>query len=206
MITVLTSEILHCYTEKKDTSTHFIVGLDGLSGAGKSTITHDLEIFFAAKNISICVIHMDNHITRADERYNTGFESWYEYYQLQWDIAMLQEKLFQPLKCGNTNIHLPFYNKENDSLTEQSFFLEKNTICIIEGIFLQRKEWRSFFNFVIYLDCSRQTRYERVLKRDTYIGSMEDRMKKYEERYWKGEDHYLCTEKPVEIADYVCRN
>lgn len=53
------------------------------------------------------------------------------------------------------------------------------------------------------MDCPREIRNVRVLKRDSYIGDMEARLNKYERRYWKGEEFYLREEKPLEQTDLV---
>ena len=34
-------------------------------------------------------------------------------------------------------------------------------VIVIEGVFLQRKEWRDFFHYMVYLDCPRETRFLR---------------------------------------------
>ncbi|HWJ77174.1 MAG TPA: hypothetical protein VNR61_03740, partial [Niallia sp.] len=62
---------------------------------------------------------------------------------------------------------------------------------------LQRMEWRSFFDFMIYLDCSREKRFARE--------SLETQQKldKFKNRYWKAEDYYLDSLKPQEQADFV---
>lgn len=137
------------------------------------------------------------------ETNDTGQTEWYEYYYLQWDVKSLITNLFEPLYSSCNNIILPFYKSTTDSTTTKNIIVEFDSIVLIEGIFLQRKEWRTFYDFVIYLDCPKELRHERVLNRDLYIGTYETRLNKYQRRYWLGEKHYLDTVKPMEIADLV---
>ncbi|WP_306475323.1 MULTISPECIES: AAA family ATPase [Bacillus] len=157
----------------------FVLAIDGLSGAGKTTLVHQL------KNIldNIVIIHIDDHIVEKAERYNTGHDEWFEYYQLQWDTNYLNEHLYDKLYQNEKYLSLPFYNKEKDTFTQRTIKITPKSIVIIEGIFLLREEWKTFYDYVVFLDCPRDIRYERVLHRDTYIGDLEERLKKYQNRY-----------------------
>ena len=69
-----------------------------------------------------------------------------------------------------------------------------------EGIFLLRDEWKAYYDYTVFVDCPREVRYERVLHRDTYIGDLEQRLKKYQNRYWIAEDYYLIKQQPLKYA------
>lgn len=177
----------------------YIVALDGLSGAGKTTLVKHLN-----DNLNnIVIIHIDDHIVERSKRYNTGHEEWFEYYQLQWDVQFLKEQLYQKLQQNASLLNLPFYQKEQDTHINKTVHVSTNNIVIIEGIFLLRDEWRNFYDYIIFLDCPKELRYERVLQRDTYIGDVEARFEKYNNRYWVAEEYYLKMQKPYELAHTI---
>lgn len=177
----------------------FIVAIDGLSGAGKTTLVNQLS-----NTLNNCVIiHIDDHIVERAKRYHTGQEEWFEYYQLQWDTKYLSEHLFEALHGNKELVTLPFYNKEKDIISQESLRIFPSGIVIIEGIFLLRSEWKAYYDYTIFLDCPREIRSERVLHRDKYIGDLEERLKKYKNRYWLAEDYYVKKQKPLELADYI---
>ncbi|HDX9576818.1 TPA: uridine kinase [Bacillus pseudomycoides] len=177
----------------------FILAIDGLSGAGKTTFVHQLKYVLD----NVVIIHIDDHIVERAKRYNTGHDEWFEYYQLQWDTNYLKEHLYNKLHQNEKYLSLPFYNKEKDTFTQRTIKISPKSIVIIEGIFLLREEWKTFYDYVVFLDFPREIRYERVLHRDTYIGNLEERLKKYQNRYWVAEDYYLKEQKPLEFAHYV---
>lgn len=148
-------------------------------------------------------IHIDDHIVERDKRYYTGNDEWYEYYQLQWDTEYLKENLFKKLHQNVNQLVLPFYNKKENKSTFHMINVPSNCMVIIEGIFLLRQEWKFFYDYVIFLECPRDVRYERVLQRDTYLGSIDERLKKYEKRYWIAEDYYIKTQNPKGEATKV---
>ncbi|MBD7984305.1 uridine kinase [Sporosarcina sp. Sa2YVA2] len=182
----------------------FIVGVDGLGGAGKTTFSKKVARALIEADYNVTIFHLDDHIVEMSKRYQTGHEEWYEYYYLQWDIKRIITNLLEPLhNCHQTL--LPFYDKSTDSISTKRIDILANSIVIIEGIFLQRKEWKSFFDFIVFVDCPFEVRRQRVLYRDSYIGDIQVRLKKYTERYWVGERHYIRTVKPATIADLVIR-
>ncbi|KOS68434.1 uridine kinase [Lysinibacillus contaminans] len=178
-----------------------IVAIDGLGGAGKTTLVNHL------KNVidNVVIIHIDDHIVGREMRYNTGYDEWFEYYQLQWDTTYLKESLYEKLHQNEKQLRLPFYNREEDTSTSKTVNIPTNSIVVIEGIFLLREEWKAFYDYIIFIECPREVRYERVLHRDTYIGDLEERLRKYQNRYWLAEEFYLEKEMPLKFAHSILR-
>lgn len=92
-----TNEIMKVIKEHKDE--RFILGIDGLSRSGKTTLVKELEADMKQSGIPFHIFHIDDHITERNKRYNTGFAEWYEYYNLQWDIEWLQRNFFGSYKA-----------------------------------------------------------------------------------------------------------
>lgn len=194
--------LIYQFLNRSNKNRALIVGLDGLGGAGKTTFSQKVEQELRGANYKIRTFHLDDHIVEKNKRYQTGHEEWYEYYYLQWDIKGIVTNLLEPLNnCHHTR--LPFYDKSTDSISAKRIDVLANSIVIIEGIFLQRKEWKDLFDFIIFIDCPFELRQKRVLNRDSYIGDFQVRLQKYTERYWLGEKHYINTVKPADIADLV---
>lgn len=177
----------------------FIIAIDGLSGAGKTTFVNQLK----DKLENIVVIHIDDHIVERQKRYGTGHAQWYEYYQLQWDTIFLEEHLYKRIHENERQLRLPFYRKDLDTCVNKTIHLRPDQIVIIEGVFLLREEWKNYYDYIIFLDCPKEIRYDRVLQRDTYIGNIPERVKKYIERYWVAEDYYLNKQSPLKLAHSI---
>jgi uridine kinase len=198
----LAADLFRRYENRTDKNRPYVVALDGLSGAGKTTLVKQLEAELQ-KKCDVQVIHIDDHIVESSKRYHTGHDEWYEYYSLQWDVDMIKQRLLEAIHRGYSEISLPFYDKSKDSSTLEKIEITRDSIVLIEGIFLLRKEWVHYYDYAFYLDCPREVRYERVLNRDVYIGDSEARLDKYKRRYWPGEEHYLRSESPTKKADLV---
>ncbi|WP_235616316.1 uridine kinase [Lysinibacillus parviboronicapiens] len=155
------------------------------------------------RNSLVNVIHIDDHIVESNKRYNTGFAEWYEYYYLQWNIELIKKDILKKLHCNKTEILLLFYDRTTNLMTNRKMVVATDSILLIEGIFLQRHEWRKFYDYTLFLQCSRTIREERVLSRDSYIGDLHARMDKYKSRYWQAEAYYMKKENPLQQADKI---
>jgi len=173
-----------------------ILGIDGLSRAGKTTLVKRIASMLTEKEIETTVIHLDDHIVERSKRYNTGQEEWQEYYSLQWDVDSLVKSLFENL-IHSDEIELSYYDNETDQHVNRTLNLAFKKVVIVEGIFLQREEWRPYIDYTVFIDCPRDVRFARE-KSQTQLN-----IEKFRSRYWKAEDYYMEKLRPVEKADLV---
>ena len=181
---------------KLEEGNRFILGIDGLSRSGKTTLVKHLSQMLTEEKIPFYVFHIDDHIVERNRRYNTGHEEWFEYYQLQWDIQGLRDQLFEKIK-GAQSFNLSFYQDESDTQVTKQITLPDPCVVIIEGVFLQRKEWSNYYDFLLYLDCPREKRFLRESQ------ETQKKLLKFENRYWLAENFYLESERPLDGAHMV---
>ncbi|WP_444684098.1 kinase [Alkalicoccus luteus] len=196
----LEADVLDTYRRHEGLLT---IGIDGLAGAGKSHLADCLADRLRGDQIPVTLLRLDELITPKACRYGTGQEEWFEYMYLQWDVKQLELSLFQPLQEKKRQLTLPYYDPETDKIVYEQLQLSASGILIIEGIFLQRPEWQHKLDLTVYLDCPPPVRKRRALKRDAYIGTLQERLRKYTHRYWPAEACYLRTCRPKQRADIV---
>ncbi|GAE44480.1 kinase [Mesobacillus boroniphilus] len=191
-VDILMTKIVSAVRQNKQ----IILGIDGLSRSGKTTFVKKFASVLSEKQIENMVFHLDDHIVGRSKRYNTGHEEWQEYYFLQWDVEWLSKSLLGNLVHSN-EIELPFYDHKLDEHVYQKLQLNGKDVFIVEGVFLQRKEWRPYLDFTVFIDCPRDIRFAR----ESY--QTQQKIARFRNRYWKAEGYYMENLRPVEKADLV---
>lgn len=178
-----------------------IIGIDGLGGAGKTSKAKELQDILSRHGISSEILHIDDFIHPRDIRYVDNIEEWKCYYYLQWRYDYISDILKKLKQEGAFFEGIEIYNKKTDCYDIKTLKIKPETVLIIEGVFLQRKELKDLFDFVMYIDVPKEERLRRVLKRDTYIGNEREIEEKYKKRYFPAEDYYVKTCHPSKCAN-----
>lgn len=181
-----------------------VVGIDGLGGAGKSTLSEKL-CQLLRRDHAVALFHIDDFIHPRAVRYNDGYAAWECYYTLQWRYDYLLDAVVNPIKCGDFIGKVELYDKDNDTYFFNDVSVPVGSIVIIEGIFLQRPELDGAFDYVVFIDVPEKTRLDRVLERDGYIGTKAEIREKYDNRYFPAERYYAEMCVPSEKADYIIK-
>ncbi len=180
-----------------------IIGMDGLGGAGKTTISAQLSSALEDLGIPVTILHIDDFIHPRCIRYRDDVPEWKCYYDLQWNYTPLLELIASFRRDGIYSDEVLLYNKEQDCYDAQEIHIPENGVLLVEGVFLQRQELSGVFDAVIWLNVPESERLCRVLRRDGYIGDADAIRKKYENRYFPAERFYVENCKPEEKADIV---
>lgn len=197
-------KLLDKIIEKHTLQKTLIIGIDGLGGSGKTTIANSLKQELSNKNYNSVILHIDDFIHPRNIRYDEAKEEWYCYYYIQWRYDYLIKEILMPIKEGiEIDKQIELYDKDNDIYILEQIKIPRGSILLLEGIFLQRKEIREYFDYIVYLDTPKRTRLNRVINRDKYIGNLEDINLKYERRYFPAEDKYIEEYHPMDNADFV---
>lgn len=180
-----------------------MIGIDGLGGSGKSTISEKICAELEKHHLQPVLLHIDDFIHVRNIRYHSAYPDWQCYYYLQWRYDYFIDVISRLKQKTGSSIEIELYDKENDRYITQKFSIQPGTAVITEGVFLQRKELQGMFDYMIYLDIPEKIRMKRVLKRDTYIGSAKEITAKYENRYFPAEHYYVETYHPEKTADLI---
>lgn len=177
-------------------NSRILIGIDGLSRSGKTTFSKRLLQTLSDQQVMGVIFHLDDYIVERSRRYGTELQQWEEYYHLQWDVEQVTTDLFERV-LNSDSVTLPLYHSKKDQCGNVTVKLPDKGVIIVEGVFLQREEWRSYLDYCFFLECPREQRFKRedpLTQRD---------LNKFKQRYWKAEEYYETTVNPAFLADRV---
>ena len=141
----------------------FIIGITGGTGSGKTTIINKINKLFDQSNIGLLSsdsYYKDNSNLKFSERDNLNYDT-----PDAIDFDLLNNHI-RLLKNGQ-DINVPHYCFSTHLRLNTSTLFKPKKILIIEGILiLSNRTLRDQIDYNVFLDCSRDTRFKRRLKRD----------------------------------------
>jgi uridine kinase len=180
----------------------FVIGVNGIDGAGKTKFAESLEAYLNTKGYQTQLIQLDDFHNPKAIRY-AGKNQADNYYNKSFNIILVVEKLLAPLRRNSVfSTRLTLLDWRTDKYDiEREFSFNRNTIVIFEGVFLFRKELSPYIDYKVFLDIPFEESKRRAIIRDS-----EADVKKYDAKYLPAQAKYLEEYPPRKVADIVIDN
>lgn len=180
------------------------VAIDGVDGAGKTTLADALAPVVAAQGRPTIRASVDDfHHPRAI-RYARGRHSPDGHYLDSYDYDSFRTRLLDPLSPGGSGRYLArSFDLDHDRPFDPDWKQAKPAAAlIVDGIFLQRPELRSFWDLTVFLRVDFEVSLPRGAQRDPATGSS-DPGAPLNQRYVGGQKRYFDECTPEQQADIV---
>lgn len=185
------------------------VGIDGVDASGKTTLANSLADYLTSKNVDVIRASIDGFHNPKLIRYQKGRNSPEGYYKDSFNNQAIVDKLLAPLgESENLQYKKAIFDFKTDSevvLPVQT--AKKDSILIMDGVFLFRPELVDYWDLKIFVEADFKITVSRATKRDGYyLGSEQEILDKYNQRYVPGQQLYFQEAEPQEKADIIIEN
>lgn len=129
------------------------IGIDGVDGAGKTTLGDALAAALTAMGRSTIRASVDDFHRPKAARYARGRHSPDGHYLDSYDYDAFRERLLDPLSPhGSRRFINKSFDLDADTFVSSNFIEAKpDAALIVDGIFLHRRELRSYWDLSIFL-------------------------------------------------------
>lgn len=187
-------ELLQRIVQLKPRHATVLIAVDGLGGAGKSTLASALASDLNKTGQHVEIVHFDDFYLQSKIRPSgVGAE---KPVGGDFDWQRLRDQVLIPLRDGLPATY-ERYDWNKDALAERIQVLP-NVIVIVEGVGSSRIELASFYDLRVWVDCPRQLRLNRGIARDG-----EHSRERWELDWMPSEDRYLSEHRPDKNADVI---
>ena len=198
---------------QKMTNQPFVVGINGKDGSGKTFFAKLLTEYLSDMGKSVVNISIDDFHNPKATRYSKGRDSAQGYYYDSMNFEEFKLKTLQPIKNASSfplKICTKIFDLNSDKKQIIESTISKDTLVIIEGVFLFKPEMLNLYDLKILIDVDTQLRIERMIQRDIPNDSSKEDAESYksriEKKYIPGQDIYFAECDPLKNSDIVINN
>jgi len=184
----------------------FVIGINGIDNSGKTEFAKGLEDFLKEENYKTQLIELDDFHNLKKIRYS-GNNEIDCYYNNSFNIETIINELLKPIhEDKEVNVNIKILDLCSDKyIKSKKYSVDKDTIVLLEGVFLFRKELVYYINYKIFLDVPFKESKKRARYRDISRFGKEI-MQRYDNKYLPAQRKYLKEFSPLKIADLVINN
>jgi uridine kinase len=144
------------------------VAIDGRTASGKTTLADEIALLLHIKGRTVIRTSVDGFHRPRAERYRQGRFSAEGYLDDARDWTAVRQWLLGPLGPGG---NLPYRTSSFDldldePVTQDAIRADPDAILIVDGTFLQRPELAEAWDFVIFVEVSKEVAIQRGVRRD----------------------------------------
>ncbi|MGM0921329.1 MAG: uridine kinase family protein [Bacillota bacterium] len=183
-------EFIRAINDKSKKQSTLLIGIDGCGGSGKSTFADKMKEVLS----DITIVHKDDFYLPSSQiikKHPTEKPVGADF-----DWKRLLNQVLEPISQGREGQYQR-YDWETDILAE-CHTVPVGGIVVVEGVYSIRQELENKYDIKIWIDCPREIRLSRGIKRDG-----EDAREMWEDNWMISEDIYMEEQKPFERADLV---
>jgi phosphoglycolate phosphatase len=194
--------ILNAVTRKRQADKAFVIGVNGIDCSGKSVFARALDSYLRSRGHRTQMIQLDDFHNPREIRY-AGKDQAENYFKHSFNIDLIIEKLLSPVsRKEDISTRLTLLNMDSDKYDiARDYSVNRNTIVILEGVFIFRKELAPYIDHKVFLEITFDECKKRAKVRD-----LQASVEKYDVKYIPAQLKYLGEYPPLRLADIIIDN
>ena len=183
-----------------------LVAITGIDGAGKGYLTERVVSQLRRRGRKTFSFNVDGWLNLPDKRFNRDAPAGHFYeHAIRFDEMFRQ--LILPLRnTRECHVVADFAEETASEYGKHTYHFENVDIVLLEGIYLLKRAYRSYFDLSFWVDCTFETALERALERGQEGLPREETTHAYETIYFPAQRIHFAEDDPHAAADIIINN
>lgn len=186
--------------------TALLVGISGIDGSGKGYVTRAIVSRLERTGARAIGINVDGWLNLPEVRFSRERPA-QTFYEKALRLDEMFEKLVLPLKRERSiRLEADFTEETATSYRPHLYEYQDVDVIVLEGIYLFKRAYQSYFDLRIWVDCSFETALSRAVARAQEGLPPEETVSAYRRIYFPAQEIHFERDDPRASAHLVLRN
>lgn len=183
-----------------------LVAVSGIDGAGKGHVSGLLSRGLTSRGLRVALINIDGWLALPETRFSREDPAKHFYlHAIRFDEMF--ERLVLPLRDRRSIVVEADFAEETAIAYRKHLYEFSNIdIILLEGIFLLKRQWRSYYDLSVWIHCSFETALKRAVLRAQEGLSPELTAEAYRAIYFPAQEIHFQRDDPRQAATVVIDN
>lgn len=183
-----------------------LVAVSGIDGSGKGYVTTQIVNALAARGVRRADVHTDGWLNLPRVRFSkTNPAEHFYLHAIRFDEMFAE--LVLPLRDRRSRrIEADYAEETATTYRKHVYEFEDIDVIILEGIYLLKREFQSYYDLSFWIDCSFDTALERAIARAQEGLPPEDTVAAYRTIYFPAQEVHFQRDNPRAAATAIINN
>ncbi len=183
-----------------------LAAVSGIDGSGKGYLTAKIVSALEAHGTRVAGLGVDGWLNLPAVRFSKVNPAEHFYlHALRFDDMFRQ--LVLPLRdCRSASVTADFAEETATSYRRQRYEFHGIDVIVLEGIYLLKRAFQSYYDLSFWIDCSFETALERALARGQEGWAREDDIIAYRTIYFPAQEIHFARDDPKSAATVIFCN
>jgi uridine kinase len=183
-----------------------LVAISGIDASGKGYLAVKIVTMLLQKNLRVATINIDGWLNLPKRRFSqTNPGEHFYYHAIRFDE--LFTKLVLPLRQNRSiSLEIDYAEETATKYRPRRYEFADIDIIILEGIFLLKTEFQSYYDLSFWVECTWDTALNRAMARSQEGLSPEATIQVYQTIYFPAQKIHLKRGKPKQAATAIIDN
>ncbi len=183
-----------------------LVAITGIDGSGKGFVTAQLEELLKAQGLRVANINIDGWLNLPVRRFDkTNPAEHFYLHAIRFDELFAQ--LILPLRDGRSvRVEANYAEETATSFRREIYEFTDIDVILLEGIYLLKRAFQSYYDLAYWIDCSEHTALKRAISRGQEGLSPAATARAYWTIYFPAQEIHLKRDDPRGSATRILNN
>ncbi|NEQ97823.1 MAG: uridine kinase [Cyanothece sp. SIO2G6] len=187
-------------------SNALLVAISGIDGAGKGYITHQIAQSLEQHNLNVAVVNIDGWLNLPHRRFS-NINPAEHFYAHAFRFDALFAQLVLPLRDRRSlSLEIDYTEETATAYRQHPYQFDQIDIILLEGIFLLKQAFQTYYDLSFWVECSFETALERAIARSQEGLSPAETVNAYHTIYFPAQQIHFERDHPQTAATAIINN